>query len=429
MNPVHSELLIHIWYALILGGVKYWGELRFAGAVAGKKAWPRLYALYILTNWAIAAISILADAPDWLGLLAQGAALLTFSKASFQMRFVDALYPCLTVFTLNTFYEGFLALFLEPISGNLHIPGMAGRILVQLAVSALLAAALLAVYRILGTRYPIRHSAASRPYLLTLLLCSLMVWAVRSASYGDGALLARGNGFPMSASWMAISVIAFFSTVVACHHAGSLLTAEQEKAMMEGEIRTQRQNTGEAMRRYETYRAYQHDIRNHFLVLSGLLRRKEYSEMGQYLDKLTATVDATIEEPLTGRPSVDVLLNEKIRYAGNAGIEVELDFQANIGDAVDDLDLCTIFSNGLDNAITACKTLGGHRYIRISVRKKNAFYLIEMENSAASDGGSIVIGIGLKNIRMVAEKYAGTMKTEKAEGVFRLQVLLCIRCH
>ena len=47
-----------------------------------------------------------------------------------------------------------------------------------------------------------------------------------------------------------------------------------------------------------------------------------------------------------------------------------------------DNDLCIILSNALDNAIHACREIGGmaERYIRVSRRIQGDFLLIEIEN-------------------------------------------------
>lgn len=70
--------------------------------------------------------------------------------------------------------------------------------------------------------------------------------------------------------------------------------------------------------------------------------------------------------------------------------------------AVDDLDLCVLFSNAVDNAIRACGKLKSEtRYIHIS--GKGDFFMVEFENSCAQ-ATSYKKGIGLsksllKNIK------------------------------
>jgi sensor histidine kinase YesM len=88
--------------------------------------------------------------------------------------------------------------------------------------------------------------------------------------------------------------------------------------------------------------------------------------------------------------------------------------------AIDNLDLCVIFSNAVDNAVKACEQIqSGDRYIRISGKQKGDLFLLEIENSCSDEysyqKGS---GIGLSNIETVAEKYHGAVDTEMEETWF-----------
>ncbi len=185
----------------------------------------------------------------------------------------------------------------------------------------------------------------------------------------------------------------------------------------------QRVYIAEARLRYEQTRAFRHDIKNHLSVLDGLLRSGKPEEGRAYLKKLEAASEALSFPYQTGNPVVDILLGEKLGLAKEIPAEVSLVLPQPCG--IDDFDLCVLFANALDNAISACRSGGGERALRIGGKRQGDFYLLTFENTCP-EGPLPPAGTGLANIRAVAEKYHGAVLTEKAEGRFCLSVLLDI---
>ena len=129
----------------------------------------------------------------------------------------------------------------------------------------------------------------------------------------------------------------------------------------------------------------------------------------------------------TNNPVVDILMGNKLGIAKSMGIDVCCSLLLPYPCGLRDIDLCIILSNGLDNAIHACRTTdaGAQRYIRISGRIQGDFLMIEIENSYQGKDG-FKRGTGLSNIKTVAEKYNGAMSVKTQGNVFVLHVLLII---
>lgn len=184
----------------------------------------------------------------------------------------------------------------------------------------------------------------------------------------------------------------------------------------------------EAKMRYEQTKAFRHDIKNHLLVLDGLLKNGKLEESRAYLKKLE-TVSNSLSFPYqTGNPVVDILLGEKAGLAKINGIEVEVSLILPRSSRIDDFDLCVIFSNALDNAISACKCIQGTTSIHICGEQQGDFYMLEFTNTCSKEPLS-PSGTGLSNIKAVAEKYHGAILTEKVDTQFHLNVLLNISLH
>ena len=172
---------------------------------------------------------------------------------------------------------------------------------------------------------------------------------------------------------------------------------------------------------------FQHDINNHFLVLSGLIRDKNYNKAKEYFENLHKASDHLLIGIETGNPVIDILLNEKVNYAKLNNIKVKQDVKISADCSVEDIDLCIILANAIDNAIQACiKEENDQSEISIIIRKKHNFLIIEVANTMVSENHILEYGTGLKNVKNIVEKYEGTMEIETSENYFRLTILLCL---
>lgn len=205
----------------------------------------------------------------------------------------------------------------------------------------------------------------------------------------------------------------------------SIEETEQEK--LQDQIEKQYIYLEEAKKRNEQYRMFQHDIDNHFLVLSGLIRNQKYSEVEEYFNKLHRTSDKLLIGVETGNSVIDILLNEKVNYAKLNDIEVKHNIKTLADCSVEDMDLCIILANAIDNAIQACvKENNVQSEISITIRKRYRFLIVEVANTMIPENYTFEFGTGLKNIKYIVEKYEGTMEIETNENCFRLTILLCM---
>lgn len=137
----------------------------------------------------------------------------------------------------------------------------------------------------------------------------------------------------------------------------------------------------------------------------------------------------------TGNAVTDVIINDKWHRAEKAGIQFETDFRYSGGIPVFDIGI--ILDNLLDNAIEACEKLErGKGFIRLDLKQKKQFLLLTVENSfdgalfmqeesslphttKQSTRPNIVMehGIGLENVRDMAERYYGGVKI-KVKRIF-----------
>ena len=201
--------------------------------------------------------------------------------------------------------------------------------------------------------------------------------------------------------------------------------AEARVQSLEQARRAQRVHLQETRRRLENTRSLRHDWNNHLRTLSGLLHSGESARAAAYVDALETAAAGTALLPTTGSAVVDVLLADKAETAEAAGIQFRVQPFVLPEDGVDDLDLCVIFSNALDNAISAAASAEGAKRITVSARRQGSLLVFSFANTCLP-GPLPVPGIGLSNIRSAAARYGGEYMLKKDGENAQLQVLLCI---
>lgn len=222
-----------------------------------------------------------------------------------------------------------------------------------------------------------------------------------------------------------LSLSTLLCSLYACQRICRNFQAQAAYASLAQETQAQKTYVAEAQMRYEKTRSFRHDIQNHLAVLNGLLKSGQTPQAKKYLQKLSAAADALSFPCHTGCPAVDILLGEKMGLAKSQGIRTELSLVLPRPWNVDDLDLCIIFANALDNALAACTPVRGGEFIRAEGRRQGDFYLLTFENTCHAPP-SLKAGTGISNIRTVAEKYNGIAEIDASGNVFRLHVLLNI---
>ena len=178
---------------------------------------------------------------------------------------------------------------------------------------------------------------------------------------------------------------------------------------------------------YQQMEGLRHDMKNHMLWLYGLWRNQEWERLGSYLEQMMEQGELAAEDEVTGSNMLDALLYQKRKQAKQWGIRWECDVQLPNGYDIEELDLCILFGNLLDNALKACKKTEDdtHRFVQIQAHPvKGCFLLLIKNRTDLKQGKNIRPHIGLWNVREAVEKYNGTLEFKVEENVFAVSVLL-----
>lgn len=223
------------------------------------------------------------------------------------------------------------------------------------------------------------------------------------------------------------------------------LQQEREKHFVEEQqMKAMRRRLEEAENFYGSIRKVRHEMKSHMANIKGLVAGEKYGEVEKYIGKLDETMQELDYKFSTGNAVTDVIINDKYQKAVKSGIAFRVKFDYRETDTISAFDIGIILNNLLDNAIEACENLEQvKRHIGLTLKRKNHFLLIEVENSF--DGklewkyGEVVPatmkesslpdvlmehGIGLKNVKDVADRYLGYMDIKVRRDVFKVTVML-----
>ena len=163
-----------------------------------------------------------------------------------------------------------------------------------------------------------------------------------------------------------------------------------------------------------------HDINNQILAARHLISEGDTERSEHMMEQLLEQVSATKEYPSCAVPIINAILNEKNRLCEQHQIELVTDLSFPSDLHVDDVMLCSLFSNLLDNAIHAVEDMDpGKRWIRISAITEGGFLVVKTRNpSGKPEPVKRGHGKGTVILQEIAEMYGGMYQTEYWDGIF-----------
>lgn len=425
-QPTIIELVNDIWWLLFNGYIQYL-EIDFLAAVTDNHE-RKYIPLWIIVNEFLVIWNLYFRLPNifFIHILL----LLVFSIFFMKRQWTLIVAPWIIISTLYTFMEGYSAVFMYWISRNMRFQ-LQG-IFFQILISLILIVIYFCIVRFIQKRYlsTMQWPAASYLYIL-LFPCTFMVIMVRWGLKLDSHNLENyfssigiDTGFAVFMI-MNGAIVIFLIMIKTFYTIVRLAQQETNMAILQVQLEGQKIYVEEAKKRNQEYSKFQHDINNHLLVLSGLIKKKEYVKADEYINKLHISSQSLAIISSTGNAILDILLDEKVSYAIRNGISISCNVKIPDDFSFDDMDLNIIFANILDNAIQECINFPcKESTISIYGKTHGHFFLIESINTSRNSC-SIKDGIGLTNIKNVAAKYQGTVEISNENGKFRISVLLC----
>lgn len=185
------------------------------------------------------------------------------------------------------------------------------------------------------------------------------------------------------------------------------------------------------VQREEDTRKFRHDIRNHISMLNMLFQESKIDECRDYLQDLTAHYENIHNAISVNNCIADAILNKYYYEAQNHGIELTVTGHFPSECNLPAYDICTIFSNLLENALKAVIDCDG-KDISVGCRYTDTEILLSIENDSdyveldadgmprTSKNDVSQHGFGLKNVQQCVRQNNGHMSIQTNDKRFKV---------
>ena len=210
-----------------------------------------------------------------------------------------------------------------------------------------------------------------------------------------------------------------------------LRDAEQKLHLMQQQENMQLQMYRELNIKYDSAREIAHDINRHINSLEALINTDHNEQAKQYFSDLSKAAERLEPVIKNQNPMLAIILNTVSDRCKKENIRLKLNVEDFSLGYISDIDITTIFSNLLDNAIEACMELPEQkRYISFVLKKQIGLIAVKITNPCEdmthiNKGHSTKkehSGIGLMNVKKAVDKYEGVFSVKHSEKEFCVSI-------
>lgn len=239
----------------------------------------------------------------------------------------------------------------------------------------------------------------------------------------------------ISLSFLAMSIIVIYFFTYICssfQQSKNLYLLQTSYETMEERLSVQAQNT-------QKLQKIRHDIKNHLANVKNLIAKKDIDYAQQLLNEIicqTENISIGISQT-SGNSIIDAIVAYKATVCYNKEINIEYFLEELPELFIDLIDISSVISNLLDNAVEATeKTENPHIIIKILMCRKyltifvknsyneNLQPIIENGNLITTKSDKSMHGYGIQIVNEIALKYDGNCQMQLDESYFITNVLL-----
>jgi hypothetical protein len=172
-----------------------------------------------------------------------------------------------------------------------------------------------------------------------------------------------------------------------------------------------------------------HDLRNQIQTAYALMGEGNGETAGKILDGLTDRLSSV--QYFCDNAVVNAVINEKAEDCRRCGAALDCQVALGAEEGIDEMDLCSLFANVLDNAVGGCRESGAEKTsVSLSAAVRKGYLVLKCVNTAGPAGKKdprdplAEHGWGLDILRDMAARYDGSLETEPADGLFSVKVFL-----
>ncbi len=212
---------------------------------------------------------------------------------------------------------------------------------------------------------------------------------------------------------------------------------EHQTDLMHQQEQLQLQMYRELQKMYRTTCEAAHDINRHVTALKTWISGESVQKAEQYLSDLSDTAQQLQPRIRNQNEILEIILNTVASTCEREKIQLDMDIEDFSMKFISDMDITTIFSNLLDNAVDACMEIENTpKTIQIVLCQKMGLIALRITNTCAYKGAELPqkwhstkknhTGIGLSNVQKTVEKYEGVVSIKTKREIFQVSVTLPI---
>lgn len=209
---------------------------------------------------------------------------------------------------------------------------------------------------------------------------------------------------------------------------------KQREAFLNQQAKLQFDYYSSLEKNQQTIRKMNHDIKNHIQALKILSENNDTEGFKKYVSEMTSSYDVKKIEYCENN-IVNAAVSSKEAMAREKGIIFEASINLPEKIDIDSMDIVSVFTNLLDNAIEECERIAeGEKKITLNCVCKKGTIAICCENSCLNEEKAkklttqkkdkFLHGLGTNIVRNIAEKYNGSYSANAENGIFSASVLM-----
>lgn len=217
------------------------------------------------------------------------------------------------------------------------------------------------------------------------------------------------------------------------------LRAKKENQTQQLKIEMLENNYQALLDLYEKKSVLVHDVKNHMWAMAKLLEDGHEKETLAYIAQMTGGIRQSGNVVCTNHKMLDSVLNMKFQKAREEQIEIQCVYDDMRNLKLTLADICSLFTNLLDNAIEATRMcpVGVERKIDVACRKRGKMLVVSVSNPVwAQDGQETdtllrttkedrdMHGFGMVSMKKVIGSHDGYMKVNIQDRIFYVVIYL-----
>lgn len=269
--------------------------------------------------------------------------------------------------------------------------------------------------------------------IIITVICIIYPVVVAFFNYLDGQI----NHRLFAPFWLVVMILINVAVVYAVAHRKKAAYYKKVAANQREQFQTEYDYFKDYKENNVDIIKFRHDFNNHMLVIKGMYEKGQFDRANDYIEKLTEATGGLKKSYVTGHEILDMILKSKAVAMEEAGIEFAMEGNLTALDFMEDVDVCILFSNIIDNAIEANLNVPQDeetkRYMNLSAKMVNKMIFIQLKNPYREDidvkvnkTNGDVHGIGLHNAKEIVEKYNGQMEAVTETGVYEVKIVMSI---